>query len=86
MTKELVTKCNVAYKIWDAEEANIKHWLIQICDKTYICIVKELCEEIKKNFTQKNNYWSLYEVNIRLIQVRQGKDNVVVYACRLKAI
>ena len=29
LTKELVTTGSVAYKIWDAEEASIKYWLLQ---------------------------------------------------------
>ena len=29
LTEEPVTKGSAAYKIWDAEEANIKHWLLQ---------------------------------------------------------
>ena len=28
LTEEPVTNGSVAYKIWDAEEANLKHWLL----------------------------------------------------------
>ena len=52
----------------------------------YIDTVKELWEEIKKNCTKQSNDSRLYELNMKSIQVRQGEDSVMVYACRLKAI
>ena len=88
----MVTKGSVAYKIWDAEEANIKHRLLQSMipdlrqNFLYIDTVKEIWKEIKKNCTKKNYDWRLYELNIKSIQVRKGEDSVMVYACRLKAI
>ena len=82
-TEEPVTKGSAANKIRDAEEANIKHWLLQSMSPDlrqnffYIATVKELWEEIKKNCTKQNNDWRLYELNIRSIQVRQGEDSVI---------
>ena len=92
LTEELVTKGSAAYTIWDAKEANIKHWRLQsmISDLRqnflYKDAIKELWEEIKKNFMKQNNDWRLYELNIRSIQVRQGEDHVMVYECRPEAI
>ena len=83
---------NLEYKRWKAEEFLILSWMLMSItpemrrDFLFCDTVKELWDEIQKFNEEQNHDWRIYELNGQASQARQGSENVLQYASKLKAI
>ena len=48
--------------------------------------VKEMWDDIQKYSEEQTHDWHIYELNVQALHARQGGDNVLQYASKLKAI
>ena len=79
-------------KTWDSEEALIHSWLLSNMSEElmedYICvtIVKEIWNEVTRMCSKEHNDWRIYDLLIKVKQIKQGKLSVVADSSKLKAI
>ena len=79
-------------KTWDAEEALIHSWLLsnmlEELMEDYICVttVKEIWNEVMGMCSKEHNDWRIYDLLIKVKQIKQGELSVVAYSSKLKAI
>ena len=48
--------------------------------------MKEMWDDIQKYSEEQTHDWFIYQLNVRASEARQGNDNVLQYASKLKAI
>ena len=80
------------YEIWDAENSMVMMWLVNSMDKeispNYMCfsIAKELWDKVTAMYFDLGNQSQIYELNLKLSEIRQGSDTVTTYFNSLKCI
>ena len=81
-----------AYEVWDAENSMIMAWLVNSMEEeissNYMCypMAKELWENVVQMYSDFENQSQIFELNIKLGEIRQGDDTVTKYFNSLKRI
>ena len=92
LKESLVLEKDPQFKRWKAEEALIHRWILNTLnpemrrDFLYVDSVKELWAEVSKYSVKKHYDWCIYDLNAKVIQARQGSENILVYSSKLRGI
>ena len=80
------------YPTWDAENSMVMTWLVNSMEEdissNYICYhtAKELWENIHQMYSDLGNQSQVYELTLKLGEIRQGEDSVTKYFNSLKRL
>ncbi|XP_073147995.1 uncharacterized protein [Henckelia pumila] len=90
--KKMPASKDPSYAIWDAENSMVMTWLVNSMDEdissNYMCYstAQELWENVSQMYSDLGNQSQVYELTIKLGQIRQGEDSVTKYFNSLKHI
>lgn len=79
-----------AYATWDAENSMVMTWLVNSMEEeissNYMCYptAQELWENVNQMYSDLGNQSQIFELTIKLGEIRQGEDNVTRYFNSLK--
>lgn len=80
------------YPTWDAENSMVMTWLVNSMEEdissNYMCYhtAKELWDNVNQMYSDLENQSQVYEVTLKLGEIRQGEDNVTKYFNSLKRL
>ena len=80
------------YAIWDAENSMVMTWLVNSMEEdissNYMCYptAQELWENVNQMYSDLGNQSQIFELTLKLGEIRQGEDNVTKYFHSLKRI
>lgn len=80
------------YEIWDVENSMVMTWLVNSMEEeinpNYMCFstAKELWDEVTTMYSDLGNQSQIYELNLKLSEIRQDSDTVTTYFNSLKRI
>ncbi|RVW72934.1 hypothetical protein CK203_053082 [Vitis vinifera] len=80
------------YAIWDAENSMVMTWLVNSMEEdissNYMCYptVQEPWENVNQMYSDLGNQSQIFELTLKLGEIRQGEDNVTKYFNSLKRI
>ena len=80
------------YAIWDAENSMVVTWLVNSMEEdissNYMCYptTQELWENANQMYFDLGNQSQIFELTLKLGEIRQGEDNVSKYFNSLKRI
>ncbi|RVW76413.1 hypothetical protein CK203_056591 [Vitis vinifera] len=80
------------YAIWDAENSMVMTWLVNSMEEdinsNYMCYptAQELWENVNQMYSDLGNQSQIFELTLKLGEIRQGEDNVTKYFNSLKRI
>ncbi|RVW21088.1 hypothetical protein CK203_106167 [Vitis vinifera] len=80
------------YAIWDAENSMVMTWLVNSMEEdissNYMCYptTQELWENVNQMYSDLGNQSQIFELTLKLGEIRQGEDNVTKYFNSLKRI
>ena len=92
LSDDLVELGSPMRKTWDAEDALIHSWLLSNMSEElmedYNCAttVKKIWNEVMGMCSKEHNDWRIYDLLIKVKQIKQGELCVVAYSSKLKAI
>ncbi|RVW50122.1 hypothetical protein CK203_012113 [Vitis vinifera] len=78
------------YAIWDAENSMVMTWLVNSMEEdissNYMCYptAQELWENVNQMYSDLGNQSRIFELTLKLGEIRQGEDNVTKYFNSLK--
>ncbi|KAL5777605.1 hypothetical protein ACOSP7_010531 [Xanthoceras sorbifolium] len=81
-----------AYSTWDAENSMVMTWLVNSMTEdisgNYMCYstAKELWDNVNQMYSDLGNQSQVYELTLKLGDIRQGNDNVTKYFNSLKRL
>ena len=81
-----------SHATWDAENSMVMTWLVNSMEEdicaNYMCYstAKELWENVTQMYSDLGNQSQVYELSLRLGDIRQGNDSVTKYFNSLKRI
>ncbi|XP_062112547.1 uncharacterized protein LOC133823719 [Humulus lupulus] len=81
-----------AYATWDAKNSMVMTWLVKSMEEeissNYMCYptAKELWDNVHQMYSDLENQSQLFELNLKLGDIKQGEDNVTKYFSVLKRI
>ncbi|KAI5443614.1 hypothetical protein KIW84_012307 [Lathyrus oleraceus] len=90
--KKQPDKAGADYDTWDAENSMVITWLVNSIDEeigaNYLCYdtAKELWEGVTQMYSDLENQSQIYELTLKLGEIRQGEDSVTKYFNCLKRI
>ncbi|RVW73624.1 hypothetical protein CK203_056986 [Vitis vinifera] len=80
------------YAIWDAENSMVMTWLVNSMEEDissnymYCPTTQELWENANQMYFDLGNQSQIFELTLKLGEIRQGEDNVSKYFNSLKRI
>ena len=80
------------YATWDAENSMVMTWLVNSMDEdissNYMCYstAKELSDHMNQMYSDLGNQSQVYELTLKLGEIRQGEDSVTKYFNSLKCL
>lgn len=80
------------YTTWDAETSMVMTWLVNSMDEDigsiYMCYstAKELWDSVNQMYSDLRNQSQVYELTLKLGDIRQGEDSVTKYFSSLKGL
>ena len=80
------------YAVWDAENSMIMTWLVNSMDDeigpNYLCYptVKDLWDNVSHMYSDLGNQSQVYEIQLKLGEIRQGSETVTRYFNTLKRL
>lgn len=80
------------YATWDAENSMVMTWLVNSMEEdissNYMCYptAQELWENVNQMYSDLGNQSQIFELTLKLSEMRQGEDNVTKYFNSLKRI
>lgn len=90
--KKQPDKAGADYDTWDAENSMVITWLVNSMDEeigaNYLCYdtAKELWEGVSQMYFDLENQSQIYELTLKLGEIRQGEDSLIKYFNCLKRI
>ncbi|CAL5422346.1 unnamed protein product [Camellia sinensis] len=90
--KKAPAKEDLAYATWDAKNSMVMTWLMNSMEEdissNYMCYptTKELWDNITQMYSDLGNQSQIYELTIKLGEIRRGEDNVTKYFNSLKRL
>ncbi|XP_074344455.1 uncharacterized protein LOC141683621 [Apium graveolens] len=83
---------DATYSMWDAENSMVMTWLVNSMEEdissNYMCYhtAKELWDNVNQMYSDLENQSQVYELTLKLGEIRQGEDNVTKYFNSLKRL
>ncbi|RVW16202.1 hypothetical protein CK203_074282 [Vitis vinifera] len=80
------------YAIWDTENSMVMTWLVNSMEEdissNYMCYptTQELWENVNQMYSDLGNQSQIFELTLKLGEIRQGEDNITKYFNSLKRI
>ena len=90
--KKAPAKEDSACTTWDAENSMVMTWLVNSMEEdissNYMCYptAKELWDNVTQMYSDLGNQSQIYELTIKLGEIRQGEDSVTKYFNSLKRL
>ena len=90
--KQEPAKEDPSYMTWDAENSMVMTWLVNSMEEeissNYLCYstAKELWENVSQMYSDLGNQSQIYELTIKLGEIRQGEDSITKYFNSLKRL
>ncbi|XP_074344461.1 uncharacterized protein LOC141683627 [Apium graveolens] len=83
---------DATYSTWDAENSMVMTWLVNSMEddisSNHMCYhtAKELWDNVNQMYSDLENQSQVYELTLKLGEIRQGEDNVTKYFNSLKRL
>ena len=80
------------YAAWDAENSMVMTWLVNSMEEdissNYMCYptAKELWDNVNQMYSDLENQSQIFELNLKLSDIKQGEDTITKYFTSLKRI
>ena len=80
------------YATWDAENSMVMTWLVNSMEEdissNYMCYptAKELWDNVSQMYSDLGNQSQVFELTLRLGEIRQGDDSITKYFNSLKRL
>lgn len=90
--KKAPTPKDPTYATWDAENSMVMTWLVNSMDEdissNYMCYstAKELWDNVNQMYSDLGNQSQVYELTLKLGEIRQEEDSVTKYFNSLKRL
>ena len=90
--KKAPPETDPAYATWDAENSMVMTWLVNSMEEdisfNYMCYptAQELWENVNQMYSDLGNQSQIFELTLKLAEMRQGEDTVTKYFNSLKRI
>ena len=90
--KKAPAEADPTYDTWDAENSMVMAWLVNSMEEdissNYMCYptAKELWDNVIEMYSDLENHSQVFELNLKLGEIKQGEDSVTKYFNSLKRI
>ncbi|KAI3446825.1 hypothetical protein Pfo_003490 [Paulownia fortunei] len=87
-----LSKTDSSYATWDAENSMIMAWLVNSMEEdissNYMCYptAKALWDNITQMYSDLGNQFQIYELQLKLGDIRQGENSIIKYSNVLKGL
>uniref|UniRef100_A0A2N9G6R9 Retrovirus-related Pol polyprotein from transposon TNT 1-94-like beta-barrel domain-containing protein n=1 Tax=Fagus sylvatica TaxID=28930 RepID=A0A2N9G6R9_FAGSY len=90
--KTALAEADLTYATWDAENSMVMTWLVNSMEEdissNYMCYptAQEIWENVNQMYSNLGNQSQIFELALKLGEMRQGEDSVIEYFNSLKRV